>query len=104
MLVRYGDDDWERLAVDPGYQSDTWSDDLVRSYRRRHQALVAAGNREDLSALRCLDLKVEAGLGSNSASIRLSNRARLLLDFDSKKSNEVTVVGIVESDAQEVAP
>jgi plasmid maintenance system killer protein len=104
VLVRYGGDDWERLAVDPSYQSDTWRDDLVRSYRRRHQALVAAENREDLRALRCLDLRAEAGPGGKCASIRLSDGARLFLDFDVEKSNEVTVVGIVESYAQEVAP
>jgi proteic killer suppression protein len=104
VLVRYGGEDLKRLAFDPSFQLDTWSDNLVRSYRLRHQILTAAEHRDDLSALRCLDLRAEAGPCSNRASIGLSNSTRLLLDFDVTKPNEVTVVGIVESDTQEVAP
>ncbi|MFC0105560.1 hypothetical protein [Kibdelosporangium aridum] len=104
MLVRYGGEDLERLAADGHFGPGTWDADLVRSYRRRHQSLVAAQDREDLCALRSLDLRTENGRDSARASIRLVDGARLLLDFDGEKSNEVTVVGIVESDTREVAP
>jgi hypothetical protein len=104
MLVRYGGEDLERLAFDPSFRLDTWSDDLVRSYRLRHQILTASEHRDDLSALRFIYLRTETGPCSNHASIGLSNCTRLLLDFDVTKPNEVTVAGIVKSDTQEVAP
>lgn len=104
MLVRYGGDDLERLVDDAGFRSGTWDADLVQSYRRRHQSLVAAKDREDLRALRSLDLRPENGRDGARASVRLVDGARLLLDFDVEKSNEVTVVGIVGSDTREVAP
>ena len=104
MLVRYGGEDLKRLAADGHVRPDTWDAGLVRSYRRRHQSLVAAINREDLGALRSLDLRTENGRDSARASIRLVDGARLLLDFDGEKPNEVTVVGIIEADLREVAP
>lgn len=104
MLVRYGDGRLEHLAVDADFRSNTWNADLVRSYRRRHQSLVAACGREDLQALRSLDMRPEHERDGACASIRLSEGGRLLLDFAAEKSNEVTVVGIVESDTKEVAP
>ena len=55
-------------------------------------------------SMRSLDLRTENGRDSARASIRLVDSARLLLDFDGEKSNEVTVVGIIEADTQEVAP
>jgi proteic killer suppression protein len=102
--VRYGREDLERLAVDAGYRSTSWGADVVRAYRRRHQSLVAAVDCEDLRALRCLDLQSTDGHDGARASVRLLNGARLLLEFDPKKSNEVTVMGIIESDTWEVAP
>lgn len=104
MLVRYSGQDLERLADDASFRSDRWNADLVRSYRRRHQSLVAAEDREDLRALRSLDLQSENGPDGARASIRLVDGARLLLDFEVEKSNEVTVLGIVKSDTREVAP
>ena len=104
MLVRYGDGQLERLAVDVDFRSTTWNDDLVRSYRRRHQSLVAACGRGDLQALRCLDMRPEHGRGGACASIELAEGRRLLLDFTAEKADEVTVLGIVESDTKEVAP
>jgi plasmid maintenance system killer protein len=104
VLVRYSGEDLERLADDASFRSGRWDADLVRSYRRRHQSLVAAEDREDLRALRSLDLRSENGRDGARASIRLLDGARLLLDLGVEKSNEVTVLGIVESDTREVAP
>jgi plasmid maintenance system killer protein len=104
VLVRYSGDELARLAYDPGFRPDTWSEDLVRTYRSRHQVLASAEHRGDLSALRCLDLQPEAASGGRRASIRISDDARLLLDFDEQTPDVVTVVGIVRPDTQEVAP
>ncbi|ROS38497.1 type II toxin-antitoxin system RelE/ParE family toxin [Amycolatopsis thermoflava] len=104
MLVRYGDGELERLVSDGEARSSTYDDDLVRSCRRRHQALVAAKDRQDLQALRSLDLQSEDGPGGAHVSIRLIGGTRLLLDLNEEKTDEVTVLGIVESDTREVAP
>jgi plasmid maintenance system killer protein len=103
VLVRYGSEDLERLAADGHCGPVTWDADVIQSYLRRHQSLVAAQNREDLCALQCLDLRTENGQNGARASIRLLDDARLLLDFDGAMSNKVTVVGIVVSDTREVA-
>jgi plasmid maintenance system killer protein len=103
VLVKYGGEDLKRLAADAGFRPDTWGTDLVQSYRQRHQSLVAAKDREDLRALRSLDLRSERGQNGTRASIRLVDGARLLLDFDVGNSDEVMVVGIVASDTWEVA-
>ncbi|MGI5506302.1 hypothetical protein [Lentzea sp. CA-135723] len=103
MLIRYGDECWERLADDPCHQPSSWGDDLVRSYRKRHQVLAAAECREDLAALRSLDLRPETTPSGLGASVRLLDGARLLLEFDEKKPDLVTVAGIVRPETQEVA-
>lgn len=104
MQLRYDNEVLRRLAVDAAFQSSPWAPDIVRSYRRRHQSLVAARDYEDLQQVKCLDLKAENGRGRLSSSIRLASRARLLLDFDTVKAVEVTVVDIIQSNKWEVAP
>jgi plasmid maintenance system killer protein len=101
--LQYGDDVLHRLAVDVAFQPAQWELNIVKCYRRRHQSLVAAKDREDLRRVMSLDLRTENSRAGERFSIRLVDRSRLLLDFDVAKTDKVTVVGIVESDTQEVA-
>jgi proteic killer suppression protein len=93
-----------RLAVDAACPPNPWGPNIVRSYHRRLQSLVAARDYEDLRQVKCLDLKAQNRHDLKGSSIRLVDRARLLLDFDAVKTDEVTVVDIIESDTREVAP
>ena len=104
MRVRYGDEVLRRLAVDAACPPNSWAPGVIRSYRRRHQSLVVATDREDLRHLRCLDLRTENGHNGTRSSIQLADGARLLLDFEPLKTEQVTVVGIIESETREVAP
>ncbi|SDN01083.1 proteic killer suppression protein [Lentzea albidocapillata subsp. violacea] len=104
MHVRYGDEMLHRLAADAAFQPDTWDPDVIRAYRRRLQSLRAANDSKDLQRVMSLDLRTENGRGQAHSSIRLANGARLLLEFDAVKTDEVTVMVIVESDTREVTP
>lgn len=104
MRVRYGDEVLARLAGDAAYRPNSWEPEVVSSYRRRLQSLVAATGRGDLQRAISLDLRIENDNDDGArCSIRLNERLRLLLDFDGVDPDEVTVVGIVESCAREVA-
>jgi hypothetical protein len=66
--------------------------------------LVSAQDREDLQNVRCLDLLTEDGPNGTMSSIQMTDRSRLVLDFDPVETDLVTVVGIIESETREVAP
>lgn len=104
MHVEYDDEVLYHLAVDAEFRPNRWGPDVVRSYRRRLQSLVAAKDREDLRRVVSLDLKSDHSRDGARSSIRLDGRSRLLLDFDIVKTDQVTVVGIVEPHMREVAP
>jgi plasmid maintenance system killer protein len=104
VRVGYGDEVFHRLAVDAAFRPNSWQPEIVRSYRRRHQSLVAAKDREDLRQVTCLGLRAESGRGGTRSSIRLVDGARLLLDFIAMETDQVTVVGIVEANTREVTP
>lgn len=104
MDVQYGDEVLQRLAVDARFRPDGWTPDVVRSYRRRHQSLVAAKDCEDLRRIMSLDLQIEHRHDGVHSSIRLIDRTRLVLHFDGMNTDQVTVVSVIESDRQEVAP
>lgn len=104
MHVEFGDETLRRLAVDRRFCPNRWEAGVVRAYRLRYQSLVAAKDREDLRALRCLDLQLAEGRTGSRSSMRLAGRSRLLLDFDADNSTGVTVVDIVESHTRGVSP
>lgn len=104
MRVRFGDEGLRRLAIDCESDPAPWSTDVTRAYRKRYQVLAAAKDVADLRALACLDLRSTDGPANPHASIRLVDGSRLLLDFHDDNVEEVTVVGIVESETREVTP
>jgi proteic killer suppression protein len=103
VQLQYGDDVLHRLAVDAAFQPAQWKPKIIKCYRRRHQSLVAAKDREDLRQVMSLDLRIENSRAGECFSIRLIDQSRLLLDFDVVKTDQVTVVDIFGSDTQEVA-
>jgi len=103
LRVGYGDDVFRRLAFDAAFQPNTWRAEVLTCYRRRHQSLVAAKDRDDLRQVACLDLRTESDRAGTRSSIRLVDEVRLLLDF-ALESDTVTVVDIVEANTREVTP
>jgi plasmid maintenance system killer protein len=103
VRVEYGDEVFRRLVYDGAFRSNTWRPEIISSYRRRHQSLVAAKDREDLRQVTCLGLRPENGRGGTWFSIRLVDEARLMLDFIAPETDKVTVLGIVEANTREVA-
>lgn len=104
MRVGFGDEGLRRLAIDCEFNPDPRSAEVTRAYRKRYQVIVAAKDVTDLGALACLDLRSADGPANPHASIRLTDGSRLLLDFHDDSVDEVTVVGIVESETREVTP
>ncbi len=104
MQVRYRNEVLRHLAVDNTFHPTLWEQEVVRSYRRRLQSLQAARDFKDLKQVRCLDLRAEHGRNRSRSSIRLVHQARLLLAFDAVKTDEVTVMDIIDSDTREATP
>lgn len=104
MQVGFGDERLRRLAVDAAFHLDGWTPMEVRRYRMRLQTLLAARGRAELAALLSLELSGENGPSGSRCSIHVMDRLRLVLEFDVEKTDEVTVVGILVSEPQEVTP
>lgn len=101
MRVEYADVTLRRLVFDPAYRSAVWSPLVVAAVRRRHQVLVAAGDRNDVARLRSLDLRWHDRDPGRRCSIKLAGEVRLLLDFDPTMVDRVSVVAIVLAEARE---
>jgi plasmid maintenance system killer protein len=102
VQVFSGDDQLCRVVVEPE-RPPGWTPDLVRAYRRQHQAMVAARDREDLRVLISMDYRTEPASGPDACSVRLAHPTRLLLDFDRECDDQVTVQGVFTSETLEVA-
>lgn len=103
MRVTFDDEALRRLAVDCDFTSESWKPEVIRVFRKRYQALLAAKDEADIRALACLDLRPVRDRLESHSSIRLVDGARLLLDFRAEPIEEVTVVGIVESEMRKAA-
>lgn len=103
MRVTFDDEALQRLAVDCEFTSESWKPEVIRAFRKRHQALLAAKDVADIGALTCLDLRPADDRAGSHASICLVDGTRLLLDFHADTIEEVAVVGIVEFDMRKAA-
>ncbi|GLY38863.1 hypothetical protein Amsp01_048870 [Amycolatopsis sp. NBRC 101858] len=103
MHVHYGDNTLRRLIFDAAFESDQWPPGVVESLRRRHQSLSAMKDRRDLDGLLSLEFRTHADGGGMQGSICLADGARLVIEFDPEKTEQVSVVEILMSGIQEAA-
>ena len=93
MDVEFDDDDLDRLETDANFTAG-FSQDIVRSYRKKMQQIRASRDERDLMALKSLHFEKLKGNREGQHSIRLNLQWRLVLEI--RGSHPCKVVGIIE--------
>ncbi|MDN6246656.1 MAG: type II toxin-antitoxin system RelE/ParE family toxin [Corynebacterium casei] len=92
LRILFDDDELQRMANDPNFNSKKWSSDLVKAYRKKIQILTSATDERDLRALKSLHLEQLKGNRIGTSSIRLNKQYRLILQFKSDESGRTVIV------------
>lgn len=90
--IRYEDKELRRLAEDAAFRPKRWGAEIVRAYRRKIQILASASDERELRALRSLHLEQLQGDRAGSSSIRLNEKYRLVLRFETGDNGRIAVV------------
>lgn len=93
MEVEFDDNDLDRLETDAGYSAG-FSQEIVRSFRKRMQQIRAARDERDLHSIRALNFEKLKGNREGQYSIRLNLQWRLILKI--RGAHPCKVIGIVE--------
>ena len=93
MDVEFDDDDLDRLETDANFTAG-FSQDIVRSYRKKMQQIRASRDERDLMALKSLHFEKLKGNREGQHSIRLNLQWRLVLEI--RGSHPCKIVGIIE--------
>lgn len=96
MRVDYRDEVLRRLAEEPDYAPRTWGRDVIKSYRKKVQLIIAAKDERDLYAMRGLRLEQLKGDRDGQSSIRLNDQFRLILTFVTDGDRVAVILEIVD--------
>jgi proteic killer suppression protein len=91
MNVRFANADLDRLETDPKFTGG-YSQAVVKSYRKKLQAIRAAADERDIRALRSWHLEQLKGDRKGQSSIRLNDQFRLVIVFETDQSGRTVVV------------
>jgi proteic killer suppression protein len=95
MDVRFRDDDYARLEVDPkstcGFDAT-----IVRAYRNRLNFIRQAMDERDLYALKSWRFEKLKGARSHQCSIRLNAQWRLILEIEGDAPKKSIVIVKIE--------
>jgi len=95
MDVEFKNDDLDRLETDSGF-SGGFPEGVVKSFRRRMQAIRAAKDERDLYAVRGNRFEKLLGKRSHQYSIRLNDQFRLILELKPASDRNVLVIVNIE--------
>lgn len=93
MDVEFDDDDLDRLETDANFTAG-FSQEIVRSYRKKMQQIRASRDERDLMVLKSLHFEKLKGNREGQHSIRLNLQWRLVLEI--RGSHPCKIVGIIE--------
>jgi toxin HigB-1 len=94
MLFRHTDKELQKVDEDAGYNAGL-SENLVRAFRMRMQAIRAAACENDLRRLKSLHFEKLEGTRKNQYSIRLNAQFRLVFEIEKgKQGNTLVILGI----------
>lgn len=94
MDVTFGNDDLDRLEVDPAFNMGL-PEGVVRAYRKRLQAIRSAPDERDFYALKSLHYEKLKGQRQRQRSMRLNAQYRLIVEVDDgAHDRRVTIIGI----------
>ena len=91
MLVEFKSKKLERLYTDPEYTGG-FEISIVRAFRKRMQAIIAATNERDLYPLSALRFEKLKGQMSHLRSIRLNDQFRLIVEMKTGSSGNTMVI------------
>jgi toxin HigB-1 len=96
LRVEYHDEVLRRLAEDPDYAPKGWGRDVIKSYRKKIQLIIAAKDERDLYAMRGLRLEQLKGDRDGQSSIRLNDQFRLILIFVTDGDRVAVILEIID--------
>lgn len=94
MEVRFADDELDRLETEPG--DGSFSQAVVKAYRKRMQMIRAAVSKQTFYALKSLHFERLKGDRPDDYSMRLNDQWRLILRFEDGPNRLVAVVCGIE--------
>lgn len=92
MRLIFEDDELRRLAFEESYRTKRWPAEVTLAYRRRIQQIVAAVDERDLRRLKSLRLEQLKGSRQGTSAIRINDKYRLVVRFESDEAGRVTVI------------
>jgi toxin HigB-1 len=96
LRVEYHDEVLRRLAEDPDCAPKGWGRDVIKSYRKKIQLIIAAKDERDLYAMRGLRLEQLKGDRDGQSSIRLNDQFRLILIFVTDGDRVAVILEIID--------
>jgi len=94
MDVEFENPDLDRLETDTSFTMKL-APELVRTYRKRMQAIRAAADERDLRSWKSWRYEKLQGKRQHQSSIRLNDRYRLIVELEMAGSTKrVRIVGI----------
>ena len=94
MEIVFQDDSLDRLETDAEYDGGLPAA-VVRSYRKRLQAIRAASDERDLYAIRSHRFKKLKGKKSHQHAMRLNNQWRLVVEIrEGSPKNLIAVIAV----------
>ena len=95
MLVRFSEDQYERLERDAGF-TDGRPAAVVKAYRKRMNFIRQAIDERDIRAMRSSHFEKLQGARSHQHSIRLNDQWRLILEFEGEAPSKTVVIVSIE--------
>lgn len=91
MEIRFADADLDRLETDARFTGG-YPPAVVKSYRKKLQAIRAASDERDIRAFRSWHLEQLHGDRKGQSSIRLNDQFRLIFVFERDECGRVVVL------------
>lgn len=94
MEVGFADDDLDRLETDATFNGG-WSENVVRTYRKRLQIIRNAPDERDFYAMKSLHYEKLKGRRQHQRSMRINEQYRLVVEVvGSGRGKRVIIVSI----------
>jgi toxin HigB-1 len=93
MEAEFDDPDLKKLWADPKHNAG-YAQPLVKSYRKKVQAIIAAKDERDLYQMKSLHFEKLKGDRAGQHSMRLNDQWRLIVELRGEGRNKR--VGVVE--------
>ena len=94
MEVRFADDVLDRLETDPS--DGSFSQAVVKAFRKRMQLIRAASTTQTFYALKSLHFEKLKGDLSDSYSMRLNDQWRLVLKLEEESGQQAVLICGIE--------